>query len=311
MIDNRFSRTLNARMLAAIALAVIGLTAALSAALVVTRNYRSSRDLIEPAEVSPLLRQPERTGVADLKNISFASQDGARLAGWYVPSKNRAAIIVTHGTNADRSTMLPELRFLADAGFGVLAFDWPGLGESEGRILWGDGARRALICAIDWLASKGDVDADRIGGLGFSIGGFVMTQVAAVDPRLRAIVLEGTVTGFDAYMNLHHGRWGVLSQWPARWAIRRTGLLDPAWAPGRVIGAIAPRPVLLISGSQDTEIPATMVRELYSSAHQPKTLWVVPGAEHGNYALAAPVDYPRRVIDFFNRTLVGPTGAVP
>jgi len=71
-----------------------------------------------------------------------------------------------------------------------------------------------LTSAIDWLSLRSDVDPKRIGGLGFSMGGFMMTQVAAGDSRLRAIVLEGTPVSFDAYIEFHNGRWGILGKWP-------------------------------------------------------------------------------------------------
>ena len=298
---NHRSRTSKAYALIIAVLAILLL--AIPAALVVERSYRSARALAGPIEVSPLLRHPEQTGIPNLERVSFESRQGVRLAGWYMPSRNRAAIIVTHGTNADRSSMLPELRLLADAGFGVLAFDWPGLGESGGAILWDAGARDALTAAIDWMMTRSDVDSAKIGGLGFSIGAFVMTQVAAGDPRLRALVLEGTPTSFAAYIKLHYGRRGFLSEWPARWAIRHTGLLDAAWMPKHLIGALAPRPILLIGGTRDTEIPAAMAEELYAAAHEPKALWLVPGAQHGGYALADPVEYRQRLLNFFTTNL--------
>src|SRR5580698_5164474 len=128
-----------ARIAAVLLIACVGL-----AAIIVERNYRGAHSELEADPPSPLLKDPRSAGVAELQAVSFVSADGLHIAGWYVPSKNRAAVIVTHGTNSDRSTMLPEIRLLADAGFGVLAFDWPGLGESEGPILWGSGARNAL-----------------------------------------------------------------------------------------------------------------------------------------------------------------------
>src|SRR5262245_22106087 len=123
------------RYLAAVsvALAVAGFTAA---ALIGIRNYRSTHGLLEADPPSPLLGAPERTGIAGLRAVSFVMNNGIRLAAWYAPPSNGAAVIVTHGTNSDRSTMLPELRMLAEAGYGVLGFDWPGLGASGGEVRW-------------------------------------------------------------------------------------------------------------------------------------------------------------------------------
>jgi pimeloyl-ACP methyl ester carboxylesterase len=274
-----------------------------AATLIALRNYRAARSLLEADPPSALLASPERTGIAGLKSVSFTSRDRLKLRAWYAPSTNGAAVIVTHGTNSDRSTMISRLRVLSGAGYGVLAFDWPGLGESEGAIRWDGQARRALTAAIDWLSTQPGVDPRRIGGLGFSIGGFVMTQVAAQDPRLRAVVLEAPPSNFEDYTQLHYARWGILSEWPARWAIRDSGLLDAAAEPSNLIDKIAPRPVLILGGSLDREISSALLEKLYNSARDPKAIWIVPGAGHGDYVDVAAPEYARRITAFFAQAL--------
>ena len=283
----------------------LAVLAGVSAATVVAiRNYRGARSLFEANPPSELLASPERTGIAGLKTVSFTSRDRLKLLAWYVPSTNGAAVILAHGTNSDRSTMLSTLRVLSGAGYGVLAFDWPGLGMSEGSIRWDGQARRALTAAIDWLSTQSDVDPRRIGGLGFSIGGFVMTQVAAQDPRLRAVVLEAPPSNFDDYIQVHYTRWGILGEWPARWAMRDSGLLDAATEPSNLVDKIAPRPVLILGGSLDREVPSALVRKLYDTARDPKALWIVPGAGHGDYPDVAATEYARRLTDFFAHGLL-------
>ncbi len=236
----------------AAAASIIVLTA--FACAIMYRNYRAALLDFEPWPGSEALRRADQAGVRDLQQVSFRSADGLRIAGWYVPSGNRAAVVVTHGTNADRSSMLPELRILSEAGFGVLAFDWPGDGASEGKIHWGPLERRALTAAIAWLSARPDVDPNRIGGLGFSMGGFVMTQVAALDPRLRAVVIEAAPLDFEEYLRRLHGHWGFLSEWPAYRAVRRSGMPLGEMSPRDVIGSISPRPVLIIGGALDEVI---------------------------------------------------------
>lgn len=270
------------------------------AARVMWGNYRAVLHDFEPARPGELLAQPQLTGISSLATIGFVARDGNRIAGWYVPSKNRAAVIVTHGTNADRSSMLDEIRLLADAGFGVLAFDWPGDGASEGTVRWGAPERDALRGAIDWLAARPEIDSGRLGALGFSMGGYFVTQVAADDHRLRAVVIAAAPTSFLAYTRLHHQRHGWFSRFPAELAIRRVGMQHETAPPVERIGTIAPRPVLLLGGSEDRTIPPAMMRELYEHARQPKALWIVDGAAHGHYVHASPQDYPRRIADFFD-----------
>jgi dipeptidyl aminopeptidase/acylaminoacyl peptidase len=239
-----------------------------------------------------------------MQAVSFVTRDGLRIAAWYVPSKNRAAVIIAHGTNSDRASMLTEIRLLAEGGFGVLAFDWPGLGESEGIIRWDSAARNALSSAIDWTAARSDADPDRIGGLGFSMGGFVLTQVAARDPRLHAIALESAPSDFDTFIRLHYTKWGPLSAWPARWALRESDLFAEDRTAVRLIGRISPRPLLIIGQADDFEIPMEMTQKLYDAAREPKSLWIINGSQHGHYAQAAGTEYPRRLQAFFAASLL-------
>jgi uncharacterized protein len=274
------------------------------AAFVAARSYHGARSEIEADPPSPLLRQPNAVGVADMQPVSFVTRDGLRIAAWYVASKNRAAVLVTHGTNSDRASMLPEIRILSDAGFGVLAFDWPGLGESEGTIRWDSAARNALGSAIEWMSSRSGIDPSELGALGFSMGGYLVTQVAAHDTRLRAIVLESAPSDFEAFLRIHYSKWGPLSLWPARCALSKSDLLDADWTAAHLIGRISPRPVLIIGQAADPVIPLEMTQLLYESARTPKSLWLIPGDRHGGYLEATDGEYARRLKAFFVENLL-------
>ncbi len=70
------------------------------------------------------------------------------------------------------------------------------------------------------------------------------------------------------------------------------------------IGRIAPHPVLLIyadpgMGGEDTRQP-----KYYAAAGEPKAIWKVPGSRHTGGIDARPVEYERRVVGFFDRTLL-------
>ncbi len=287
------------RLLAACA----GATIVAFVALIAERNYRAAFDMFAPAPPQALSGRSQDPGITGIQEVAFHTRAGNTITGWYVPSTNRAAILVAHGTNDDRSSMLAEIRLLAGAGFGVLAFDWPGLGGSGGAIRWDSGAQEALAAAVPWLAAHSDVDASRIGGLGFSMGGVMLTRFAASDTRIRALVLEGTPSNFDDYVAYHHGRWGPLSRWPARLALSHSDLLERRLAPDRLIGSIAPRPVLIIGGDRDLEVPQDQVRALYSAARDPKQLWIVPGTGHGHYSQVAAQDYANRLLGFYRSAL--------
>jgi hypothetical protein len=102
------------------------------------------------------------------QDVTLTTSDGLRLAGWYVPSRNRAVVIVSPG----RTGPVPHARLLARRGFGVLLFDRRGEGRSEGDFnAFGWGGDSDIKAALDFLARRRDVDPERIGGLGLSVGG--------------------------------------------------------------------------------------------------------------------------------------------
>jgi len=78
---------------------------------------------------------------------------------------------------------------LARAGFATLAFDHRGFGESGGRRGHEDsqGKLADLRAAVGVLASRGEVDRDRIGLVGVCLGGGYAVRAAATDPRVRAV----------------------------------------------------------------------------------------------------------------------------
>jgi uncharacterized protein len=248
-------------------------------------------------------RHPERVGILGLAEISFPTADGLRMAGWYAPSRNRAAIVLVHGTGADRSSLLLETRILTEAGFGVLALDLPGQGQSEGRTRWGVPERQAISAAVDWLSARDEVDAQRIGGFGLSMGAYVLTQAAVLDRRLRSVTLASSPNDVVEQNWLASDAWGLLTQIPCYLALRMYGQsLD--MLPKDVIGAIAPRAVFIVAGDLDTVAPKFMAQQLYAKAGNPKELWILPGAHHGDYAHIAPLEYRTRLTDFFQRTLL-------
>jgi fermentation-respiration switch protein FrsA (DUF1100 family) len=70
--------------------------------------------------------------------------------------------------------------------------------------------------------------------------------------------------------------------------------------PERVIGEIAPRPVLLIRGSSDEHVPRWITDRLLRAAREPKQALEIAGAGHGGFAQAEPERYRRALLDFFS-----------
>ena len=104
-----------------------------------------------------------------------------------MPSKNGAAVIAFPGRNGPQA----KTRMLARHGYGVLLFDRRGEGRSDGEPNWGWGGEADIKAAIAYLQRRPDVDPDRIGGIGLSVGGEMLIEAAAETDELAAIVSEG------------------------------------------------------------------------------------------------------------------------
>jgi uncharacterized protein len=244
--------------------------------------------------------EPDLGGAA-YEDVRFVTSDGLELEGWYVPSKNGAAVIAFPGRKGPRNAA----RFLARHGYGVLLFDRRGEGESEGdpnALGWGS---KDLEAAIAFLQERPDVDPDRIGGLGLSVGGELLIETAAETDALKAVVSEGAGIRSLREANVASGteKWFSLPTWAA--TTLGTALFSNHGPPPNLkdlVGRIAPRPVFLIyaeRGQGGEELSA----DYYEAAGQPKQLWKTDSGHTGGYD-ADPPEYERRVVAFFDRALL-------
>jgi len=139
-----------------------------------------------------------------------------------------------------------------------------------GRTLWGMFVRDDQI-ALDYLASRTEVDRSRIGATGMSMGSTRAWWLAAVDERIAAVVGVACLT---RYQNLiAHGQ---LRQHGVYYFVN--GLLRHFDTEG-VIALIAPRPFLALTGDLDAGSPADGIRVIEDRAG---SLYRLLGAE-GNF----------------------------
>jgi hypothetical protein len=235
------------------------------------------------------------------QDVAFTTADGLRLEGWYVPSKNRAAVISFPGRKGPQK----PAKLLARHGYGVLLFDRRGEGESEGdpNLLGWEGTRD-IEAAIAFLKARPEVDPERIGGLGLSVGGEMMLQEAAENDELKAVVSEGA--GVRSAREAVHmdgaekviGSWafGLVTMGSAVW----TSNLPPRSLTD--LSAEITQPALFIHATPG-QGGETLTERYYEAAKGPKEYWAAPGGHTGAID-AAPEEYERRVVGFFDRSLL-------
>jgi hypothetical protein len=268
--------------------------------------------LIFPLSLSYVLTHVARGFVptpelgAAYQNVSFTTSDGLELRGWYIPSKNRAAVIAFPG----RSGSQRPARVLARHGYGVLLFDRRGEGESEGDPnIFGWKGERDVRAAVEFLRSRPDVDPQRIGGIGLSVGGEMMMEAAAESDGLAALVSEGagirSIRESLAIPDTRKRIEAALVHTIVTPAIALFANSTPPASLEDLAARIAPTPLFLIYATPGEGGEAELSQTYYESAREPKELWLVPGAGHTGGIEAQPAEYERRVVGFFDDALLG------
>jgi len=258
--------------------------------------------------------------------IGFSS-DGLALKGvLHVPegaTQPRPAIILCHGFGGScRGAGHPELaQALARAGYVVLRFDFRGCGQSEG-------ARGSVICreeaddlrrAVDFLATREEIDRNRIGVIGASLGGSVAIYVAATDKRLKFCAANGAIgkgerrfrfqyrdeaswqaflkrleeakrvkasTGRSAMLNRfdivfipEHNRAGLPPGATMEFTAE-TAMSMLDFNPEEVIAEIAPRPLLLIHPRTDAVVPCSETEAMAAAAGETCEAHIIESRNH-------------------------------
>jgi dienelactone hydrolase len=261
-------------------------------------------------------RTPADLGLA-YRDVTFPSSDGTDLAGWYLPTRNGAGVVLMHGAGSTRSGVLEHAAVLAEHGYGVLLFDARGHGESAGRAMdFGWYGESDASGAVDFLTQQRGVSPARIGLLGMSMGGEEAIGTAGVDGRVAAVVAEGAtsrVVADKGYLDAYGAR-GELQQHIDRVTYWLTGRLTDAPEPSSLRRSVAtattrphPTSFLLITAGEvpDEGHAADYVRDSSTDAVQ---TWTVPGAGHTQGLQEAPAVWEERVITFLADSLEGTAG---
>ncbi|HET9960305.1 MAG TPA: alpha/beta fold hydrolase [Polyangiaceae bacterium] len=269
------------------------------ALFVAWRSYRVEREMCFPKPT--LAGSPADVGLADAREVSFES-NGERLYGWYLPARNGGAIALFHGAGGNRASLAAEARALHEGGFGVLLLELPGHGRSEGDVRWGRPEETAIRDAVQFLLRQPGVDAERLGALGFSLGGYMLARVARSDVRIRAVALEGTPAHLGDRIRHTHRRWGTFGAACAKLAFLQSGHDPERDSAHAAVPEIAPRALLIVTSEQDELVPRAMAETMFAAARQPKALLVVPGNGHGGYASRSR-SYAADLVEFFRQGL--------
>ena len=276
--------------------------------LAIFLHSRARRLVAPPRNITH--QTPADFGMTNWQDISFTTEDHLQLSGWYVPPQNEsgAALIFVHGLGSNRSALLDQAAMLAEAGYGALLFDLRAHGRSQGtHSSWGLAEVADVQAALQFLQDQPEVNAEKIGIIGHSMGGAIAIRAAAQLPEIRLVVAESVYTNFADNEERLTVSFARLPAWSAPlvmdWAEWIAGVDSSQLAPLEEVASLSPRPILFIQGGRDKTVHVQNGSTLYETAVSPKARLLIPCAGHTNLFATDPEQMSQRLRQFLAQTL--------
>jgi fermentation-respiration switch protein FrsA (DUF1100 family) len=237
---------------------------------------------------------PGDVGLTDVEPVTFGTTDGLRLSGWFIAApatSPRVTVLVFNGNAGNRAHRGPLAAALRRHGLQVFLVDYRGYGRNPGTPTE-NGLATDARAARTYLAGRTDVDQSRIVYFGESLGTAVAVELAVEHPPA-ALVLRSPFTSM-ADVGRHH--YPLL---PVRLLLRdRFATIE------RIQRFRAP--LLVIAGGRDKIVPVEQSRRIYDAAAAPKTLLVLPDADHNDDELFAGDEMVLAIASFLIPLTAGP-----
>ena len=192
----------------------------------------------------------------------------------------RPVVIMIPGLDSVKEELQATAEHLLSRGLAVIAIDGPGQGEAEYELPIEPAYERVTTAVADYLKGRDDVDPDRLGVFGVSLGGYYAARSAAYEPRVRAAVALAGPYRWDL-------DWDLLPPQTRTTFQHRSGAGSPAEARERAAALTledaAARiicPLLVAHGGQDRLVPPYHAERLAREAPGAEVL-MYPDGSHG------------------------------
>jgi uncharacterized protein len=213
----------------------------------------------------------------------FISSGGIQLEGLLSVQEalsNRGGVIFCHphplyGGDMENPVIAAAVDAAAEEGFSTLRFNFRGVDRSGGSYGEGIGEREDVESVIELICSKLGPPDPSIILLGYSFGAWVGFPVAILDGRIRGLI------GIAPPLKMYD--FGFLAE--------------------------STKEKLFIAGDQDLYCPAQLLEEWYQDLKEPKSLTLIPGADHFFFSHLRSLAKPLR--EFFRRMKQSPESAPP
>ena len=244
--------------------------------LITAIAFAFAKRLVNPPR-SPLWATPGDLGLA-YDDIQFPAQDGVRISGWFIRAANTtrkgATIVLIHGWPWNRLGEVADDLFsevtgrkpvdllrlalsLHQDGYNVLMYDMRNHGESAAAppIAFGQEEAKDLLGALAYLNVRNDVDAERIGVIGFSIGANSLLYALPQTEQIAAGIAIQPMT-----VSVYSQKFGRNLLGPLSTAVLPLsefmfqiagGMYFSAYRPSFAAAGAGTTPILFIQGNED------------------------------------------------------------
>lgn len=247
--------------------------------------------------------------LGNAQSLEFHTPDGRTHTGWFFPGLRGAPVVVIcHGYRSSRSEILTLATSLQQHRYNVFTFNFAGHGESPvGHTSLGYLETQELMAALQMLAMRTDIDTQRIGLWGYSLGSYAVLSAAPQVPAVKAVVVDSAYPQPEALLGLELSRLGAdiipLLSSTATLEFRVFSLLykrEPR--PPDALKQMAGVPKLFIAGDDAPQL-SKMTQKLYEGAPEPKEIVVLPHTNMPSLMEDERRNYENLVISFFLRHL--------
>jgi esterase/lipase len=250
---------------------------------------------------------PQTYLLSTVISLNFNDRQGGEHEGWLLLGLRGApAIILCPGYDSNRSDLLSLGSMLRDNHYNVYIFNFHGPKAKEPRSNLGSRQASDLLAAIDTVTKQPDVNPNRVGVFGPSVGGYAALVAAELNPKVKALAVDTTYltpermfdSQIDRLLGGSSGFFHVIAE--AEFHLATLG--SDSYAMPANLSKLSDIPKLFISGRDNPPL-AAMTEQLYDQAPQPKQLLVL---EHSASSLASESEkreYEDQILSFFEQKL--------
>jgi fermentation-respiration switch protein FrsA (DUF1100 family) len=211
----------------------------------------------------------------EFEEVTFRTDDGVKLTGWYVPAdESKPTILFCHGNGGNMMHRLDSINIFNNLGLNCFIFDYRGYGQSRGRPTE-EGTYVDAAASYRYLTEDKMIEPQDIIIFGRSLGGSIAAQLAT-NVNAQSLVIESS---FTSYVDIGERFYPYM---PVRW-FAAFGYETAEYI--RDVDC----PVMIIHSRNDEIIPFELGLELYEIANEPKRIVEINGSHNDGFLISGEI----------------------